>query len=246
MKCIFCKMCEATKAALNKQQQAWLIAQTNRETILEREADQERLRRAYGLLQTDPVQGFKEYLALAEQGSIWSMGSLGVAFQTGVGTPVDLAQAEKWYRRAHESGADEGLLWLGRLYLVSQRYTEAEQVFMAGVERGFVPAMYRLAWTYAKSTRWSEKRGEALHLLERASAAGDISARRFLANAMARGWFGLRRIPSGIRLLSSVAHDLAALIEDEEPVAPKRDAQLGFLSRLVRLCPLGAVRIPAS
>lgn len=144
MKCIFCKMCEIAKAALDKKERAWSLAQTNKSAMLEREADPERLQQAHDLLKTDPAQGFKEYLALAEQGSVWSMVSVGVACEIGTGTPADLARAEIWYRRAHEGGSDEGLLWLGRLYLQSRRYAQAEQVYRAGVERGFVPAMFRL------------------------------------------------------------------------------------------------------
>jgi len=106
--------------------------------------------------------------------------------------------------------------------------------------------MYRLAWIYSKSARWREKRDEALTLLERASAAGDIFAKHFLARSMAHGWFGLRRIPEGIRLIFRVGADMAELIKDEKLTTPKdSNEQLGFLGNLARLCPLGAIRIPA-
>jgi len=248
MKCIMCKMCETANAAVDKKLSAWLDAQTNERAIWEREADPERIAQAYDLLKTDPVQGFKEYLALAEQGSVWSMASVGAAFQKGLGTPPDLAQAEKWYRRAYDGGSDHGLLWLGQLYQRQRQYAKAEQVYRTGAERGWAPAMCRLAWVYSKSPAWPQKRKEALSLLERASAAGDLSARHFLAIAMMRGWFGLRRIPEGIRLTVKVSDDLYELVKDEEALAAKNDSDKppGFFSRLVQLFALGIMRIPAA
>lgn len=249
MKCIMCKLCEEAKAALDKKLLAWLDAHANKLAVWEREADQERIHHVHSLLlKTDPARGLKEYLALAEQGSVWSMAHVGAAFQKGIGTAPNPAQAEKWLRRAYENGSDHGLLWLGHLYLGSQEYAKAEEVFRTGVARGCVPAMYRLAWTYSKSSHWPEKRDEALALLERASAAGDLSAKYCLAMTMARGWFGLRRIPSGIRLIFRVVDEMAELIKDEQSAAGKRGskAKPTFFGRLARFYPLFAVRILAS
>lgn len=248
MKCVLCKICEAANAVLDKKMSAWSETQTNEMAIWERETDPERIQYAYNIRRTDPAESFREYLALAEQGSVWSMATLGGLFKSGTGTPLDLVQAEKWYRLAYEGGSDHGLLSLGHLYVTLRQYDQAEQVFRTGVERGLVPAMFRLAWTYSKTTYWPQKREEALRLLEQASAAGDLFAKRFLGNAMVHGWFGLRRIPGGFRLLSSLADDLAALLKDEEPVAPNTDANArpGFLSHFARVFWLSAVRVPAS
>lgn len=241
MKCIICKMCEAVHAAVEKKLAAWAHAQMNTHEMWEREPDHDRASRAYELLSTDPIEGFKECLALAEQGSIWAMGSVGWAFSRGNGTPRDLAQAEKWYRRAFDSGSDYALLGLGHLYMQQQEYTKAEEVFRTGADRGWVPAMYRLAWTYSKSAAWSQKRDEARDLLERASAAGDLSARRFLATATMRGWFGWRRIPSGIRMNFELADDLYELIKDDETLAigRKQNKAAGLISWLNRRLLLG-------
>jgi TPR repeat protein len=169
------------------------------------------------------------------------------AFASGIGTPPDLTQAEKWYRRGYEGGSDVCLLRLGYQYVNSGQVAKAEEVFKTGVERGLKPAMYRLAWTYSKSGQWPQRREEALLLLERASAAGDLYGRLFLSRAMIRGWFGLRLIPRGIRLSNSVADDLVELIANDELAASKRDssAQLGFVSRFARPWLLGAIRMPA-
>jgi Sel1 repeat len=248
MKCILCKMCETAHAAVDAKLQAWLNEHMNSVAIWEQETDQDRISRAHSLLKTNPNHAFEEYLALAEQGSVWGMANVGTLFQRGIGTSADLTQAEKWYRRAYEGGSDYGLIWLGQLYANSHQYAKAEEVFRMGTERGCVPAMLRLAWVYLKSPDWRQKRGEALILLERASAAGDLSAKGFLANAMARGWFGLRRIPEGIRLIFKVSDQMVELTKDDESLSPKTNgnAPLVFLGRLVRRYSLTAVRLPVS
>jgi TPR repeat protein len=219
VKRIFCMMSRASRAALNRKLFAWLGAQTNSVAIIEREADLAPIYRAHGLLKTEPKESFRQYLALAEHGSVWSMAKMGILFETGTGTERDLAQAEKWYLRAHEAGSDYGLIWLGHLYQRLKQYEKAQAVFRTGVARGFVPAMLRLASSYCNSPDWPQKRGEVRALLEAGSAAGDLLARRSLARAMACGWFGLRHIPTGIRLLFGVAGDLADLVKDETATA---------------------------
>jgi TPR repeat protein len=248
MKCILCKMCDATHTALSKKLFAWLDAQTNSVAIMEREADPASIYQAHDLMKTDPAESFRQYLALAERGSVWSMATLGNMFENGNGTARDLAQAEKWYLCAYEAGSDYGLIWLGHLYQELRQYDKAQEVLRTGVERGFVPAMLRLASSYWNSPDWPQRRDEALALLERGSAAGDFSARRYLAVGMTRGWFGLRHIPDGIRLVLSTAEDLANLLKDETTTAQTdRKTRPGFFSRLAaNLWLLGATRHPAS
>jgi hypothetical protein len=248
VKCILCRICEARQAILNKKFFAWLDAQTNSVAIMEREADRASIYQAHDLLKTDPAESFRQYLALAEQGSVWSMANVGQLFENGTGTARDLAQAERWYLRAYEAGSDYGLIWLGHLYQESRHYEKAQEVFRNGVERGFVPAMFRLAASYWNSPDWPQRRDEALALLERGSAAGDLSARHYLAVGMTRGWFGLRHIPDGIRLMFSTAEDLANLLKDEKAVTQsERKTRPGFFNRLAaQLWLLDTTRRPAS
>ncbi len=248
MKCILCKICEARQAIFNEKSLAWLNAQTNSVAIMEREADPASVYQAYDLLKTDPAESFRQYLALAERGSVWSMATVGNMFENGNGTARDLAQAEKWYLRAYEAGSDYGLIWLGHLYQKSRQYEKAQDVYRAGVERGFVPAMLRLASSYRNSPDWPQRRDEALTLLERGSAAGDFSARRYLAVGMTRGWFGLRHIPDGIRLVLNSAEDMANLVEGEKKATAQSDKKTRprFFSRLAaQLWLLDDTRHPA-
>lgn len=249
MKCIVCKMCEALNAALDKKLSAQRDAQMNTQEIGRRELDNEQFVHANELLANkDYTQAFRECLSLAEQGSVWSMGVVGWAFDTGTGVPQDLLLAEKWYRRAFDGGSDYGLFWLGVLYTKQGQWEKATEVFRTGAERDWAPAMYQLARLYLQSANWRQKRNDALVLLERASVAGDLSARRFLATTMMHGWFGWRRIPAGIRMFSKVAEDMAELVKDDQTLAAKLDSGKlsGFFSRFIQRLVLGISGIPAA
>jgi TPR repeat protein len=212
--------------------------------IWQRESDPDKLVQINALVKTDPVQAFKQYLGLAEQGSVWSMQWVGWAFETGTGTAQDSTQAEKWYRRSFEAGSDEGLLQLGRLYIKSGQYAKAEEIYRTGVERHWVPAMLRLAWIYSKAADWPAKREMTLKLLQRASGEGDLGAKDFLAQKMIRGWFGWSRIPSGVRLLYQVANDFGELLkEDERFIGKSSKKPLGFFGRFVQGFSVSLMRV---
>jgi len=233
MECVLCKICKARAEILEKKHLDWLEGQSNSVALMEREAEPEKVYQAHDLEKTDPAEAFKQYLALAEGGSVWSMATVGYMLANGTGIARDLVQAEEWYLRAYKAGSDYALIWLGSLYQNSNRYAEAQDVFRTGVGRGFVPAMYYLARSYWNSAEWPQRRDETLALLKRGSAAGDLWAKRFLANAMMRGYFGLRLIPAGIRLLLNFAEDLAKLVEDGRAAAPiEKEIRPGFLYRL--------------
>jgi TPR repeat protein len=233
MKCIFCKICEERLAVLDRKQLEWLEAQSNNVAIMEREADPQLVYQAHNLLETDPAACFKQYLALAASGSVWSMATVGKLFESGEGTDQDLAQAEEWYLRAHGAGSDYALIWLGLLYLKLNRQDDAQDIFRTGVDRGFAPAMFYLAWSCWKSGDWLQKRGEAMSLLQRGAAAGDLTAQRFLVSSMLRGRFGLQHVSAGFRLLSKVANDEAKIIEDDQGTTEGSGGKpLGFFGRL--------------
>jgi TPR repeat protein len=233
VKCIFCKICEERIAILNRKYFAWLEAQSNNIALMEREADPQLIYQAYALQESDPAACLKQYLELAEVGSVWSMATVGYMLEQGTGTARDLVHAEEWYLRAHRAGSDYALLWLGQLYLESNRLEKATDVFRTGVDRGFAPAMFYLAWSYWKSGDWLQKRDEALSLLQRGVTAGDLVAQRFLVTSMLHGRFGLRRVPAGFRLLSEMANDEAKIIEDDQRTTKGVGSKpLGFFGRL--------------
>jgi TPR repeat protein len=233
VKCIFCKICEERLAIFNRQYLEWLEAQSNSVALMEREADPQLVYEAHDLRETDPEACFGRYLTLAEGGSVWSMGTVGYMLENGTGIARDLVQAEEWYLRAHGAGSDYALIWLGLLYLETNRHEKAQDIFRTGVGRGFAPAMYHLAFSYWKSGDWLQKRNEAMLLLQRGATAGDLGAQRFLVTSMLRGRFGLQYVPAGFRLLSKVANDDGKIIEDDKAATESiRGKPLGFFGRL--------------
>ena len=248
MKCILCKMCEAAHAKFDKKMDAWLYEQSNHVEIMKKEENPEAVYEAHS--QTDSAESFKQFLALAESGSVWSMATVGQMFHAGTGTSKDLVQAEKWLSRAYQAGSDYGLICLGCLFERAERSEKAQEVYRAGVARGFVPAMVYLAASYRRSPNWTQRRHETLSLLENGRAADDLFARHWLTTAMVRGWFGLRYIPEGFRRLPSVAHEMAALVADEtSPLQVQGDSKTsaGLISRLAaQLWLVDGTRHPAS
>jgi TPR repeat protein len=228
-----CKICEKRSAILNRKYFDWLEAQSNSVALMEREVDPQQVYQAYDLLKTDPADSFRQFLALAESGSVWSMAMVGRMFESSEGTERDLVQAEEWYLRAYRAGSDYGLIWLGLVYLKSNQLENAINVFRTGVDRGFAPAMYHLAWSYWKSGDWPRKQSEAMSLLQRGFAAGDLSAGPFLAHSMARGRFGWRHVLAGLRLSFKVADAEGKVIEDDQASRKgSSDERLGFFGRL--------------
>jgi TPR repeat protein len=51
-------------------------------------------------LSTDPTRALAGLRALAGRGSVMSMVYIAYAYRTGIGTKIDLTQAEEWHRRA--------------------------------------------------------------------------------------------------------------------------------------------------
>lgn len=189
----------------------WEFAQANDWDVLDADPFKDELKAA---LATSPEEGFARLLDFANRGSVYSINHVAWRFAVGSGAPKDLDQAEAWYRRAYEGGSDRGMLEYGA-YLVSQgRAGEAEKVYEAGWQRGFVPAVYRLIRIRLRPTLPLAERLAWRPSLEWAAGAGHPAARYMLSKYLFRGWFGLRGIPKGVRLIC--AHLSAVLRGDED------------------------------
>jgi len=154
--------------------------------------------------------------ALAERGSVWSMLLVGWAYNAGAGVTADLAQAERWYRLAFEGGAQQAQLRLGWTYEQRSDVAGCEEVYGVGAADGWAPAMYHLAMIKFRQPRTPARLEAARILLEQASAQGDLGAQWVLAGLLWRGRFGLRQIPSGVRLALDLCKKLTALVDEED------------------------------
>ena len=176
-----------------------------------REDEYAPLRRAYDLLKTDPVRAQDTLHELAEQGSTRAMFYLGCVYERGEGAAVDPDQAVAWYRRAYERDPGQtkkqAAYYLGCLYQNRQDYANARDLFLAGVDLDYAPAIYRLGLMYRDGLGVAKQPDQARSLFERASALGNLHARRSLAIQYISGRFGPIHIFKGLHLLLSTTRD---------------------------------------
>jgi TPR repeat protein len=193
----------------------------NNDAPFEADADPTRLREIYELWRSRPAEAFVQFLSLAESGSVWSMMQVGYAYETGRGVPLDRVRAEDWYLKAHEKGSDYCLFRVSALAMRRSDFAKARTILDIGVARGLTRAMDYLAWMELKLSRNGEARRRARALYEQAIASGDFAARMSYAHAVARGRFGLREIPAGIRSLLAAAKDFSAQVDAEKNAQPR-------------------------
>jgi len=113
------------------------------------EPDLDRLRDLYAKLENNPFQALPGLKELAEQGSLASALYLADYFMNQASPPnKNEDQAKYWYAKAHQYGYPQASYMLGRLYYEENQYQLAFEAFSKGAEKGYAPAIYRLAKLY--------------------------------------------------------------------------------------------------
>jgi TPR repeat protein len=196
----------------------WEYAQGNDWDLLAADPFKDAVKASATLVDTSPEEGFAQLLDLANRGSLFGMNYVAWCYASGTGVTKDLDQAQAWYRRAYEGGSDRGLLDYGGYLVSTDRSDEAEKVYEAGWARGFAPAVYRLARIRLKAKLPLAKRLAWKPSLEWAAAAGHPAARFVLSKYLLRGWFGVRGVPRGVKLVW--AHFAAIFRDDEDRPIP--------------------------
>ena len=184
---------------------AWDTEQSNKWEILKREADRDALTRAFDLYASDPQAAFGVWLDLAERGSVWSMFDVASRYVGGRGVAADAGEAEKWFRRGVEAGDQRAMLACARMAVERGDYAAAEAVLQGGVDQNWAPAMFWLAWYRHKQSDSRETYRSIRPLLEAAALQGHPAARMMLGRFMAKGKFGILRIPAGWKHLRRVS-----------------------------------------
>ena len=202
------------EAEQTKRLKAWEYAQINDWDLLEADPFKDEARDAARLIETSPEAAFDRLLALAKQGSLYSMNFVAWCLVVGTGATEDVDEAMAWYQRAYEGGSDRALLEFGAFLVWKGQTVEAEQVYEAGWQRAFVPAVYRLIRMRLKPSLPLRTRLTWKPSLEWAAAAGHPAARHLLSRYLLRGWFGVLGIPRGVGL--AYAHVTGVLRDDED------------------------------
>jgi len=153
-------------------------------------------------------------------------------YHHGEGVASDRAESEAWFRRAFERGSQRGLLESGRNQVYRGDYDAAEAIFGVGTANGWAPAEGWLALARLRKPRTRATLKAVRPILDSAVAKGDPRAKVLLGACLARGWFGLRGIPSGIRLLWSFieeSRDVLKAIEAAKSGEASAQYRLGWL-----------------
>ncbi len=174
-------------------------------------------RLADALREKNPAAAIGEFKALAQQGSYMSMLTLGWLYLTGTGTPVDLAESERWFKRVAETGSVRAHYYLAATLLRAKHDAAAILALEYAVARGHSPSMVRLGGMYQVGRSIERDLSKAHQLYERAAERGNIFGKARLANLYLRKYKGLRMKLKGARLMAS------AMIEGASLVLKKQD-----------------------
>jgi TPR repeat protein len=125
-------------------------------------------------------------------------------YANGLGTQRDAATAEEYYRHALCAGSRKATIRYASLLFQRGAHDKGPSTLADGVQNGFIPAHFWLAWFHYKRAPTARTAREVRHLLVTAAEAGHPGAALLLARWTAFGKFGLRKIPDGIRMIFAV------------------------------------------
>lgn len=159
---------------------------------------------ARNLEKTEPMTAFALTRALAEQGSLRAIAQLAQQYHNGTGTPVSLSEAEMWYRRVADRAWGDAKVRaihnLGWLYEERDDLTRALAFFQQGAELRYPPSVCHLGYIFWRGLGVEKDPAKARALFERAVAAGNLAAQKFLSVQLLSGQFGLRNVLRGFAL----------------------------------------------
>jgi tetratricopeptide (TPR) repeat protein len=126
----------------------------------------------------------------AEAGDPAAQWRLGTKYDSGVGVPRDGAEAEKWYRRAAESGYAKAQNSLGSAYQADRRYSEAVGWYQKAADQGDALALNNLAYMYDLGLGVTQDRRHAFELYTKAAGQGNPEAMLNIAVVYGAGQLG--------------------------------------------------------
>lgn len=197
-----CRFCDRFWEWFRKQSSAWERAHSNEHELWSKESDHNRelITQADAITKTDPAASFRLCLEAAEAGSVWATEIVAWHYRMGNGVSADLNKALEYYYRAICGGSWMATIDYARLLATLGDDDTSEKVLSDGVESGFVPAYFWLAWLRYKRFKTREICKEVRPLLEYAAKMGHPAAKRTLAQWMLLGRFGPSEIFRGVAL----------------------------------------------
>lgn len=156
------------------------------------------------LFELDPQAALALFIELADEGSTFAMRWVGSLYRGGLGIPANLEIAEEYFRRGLCAGSWISTVGYANLLYRRGAHDEWPKTLADGVDTGFIPSFFWQAWNTYRLNPSSKVAEEVLPLMLKAAEAGHPGAKVMLARWTARGRFGLRKIPEGIRMLKMI------------------------------------------
>jgi hypothetical protein len=136
----------------------------------------------------NPTQAFALYTQCAEQGSAQAMNALGILCKTGVGTPLDVAQATKWFTKAGNVGYAKAWYNLGMIYKDTLDYTNAYNCFSKAASLNDPQSIYTKGYMLYKGFGCTQNYELAAQLFQEGAATGRINSMYFLGLCYRNGY----------------------------------------------------------
>jgi TPR repeat protein len=174
----------------------------------EKEPDRAAWLGAKSMLRSQPMLAIQQFRALAERGSLLSMLELGRAYASGIGTPIDVSQAEMWFGKVAQLGSIRAHWYLGRLLMRQRKYQEAKDALSFSAARGYAPALFDIGRLYLHGWGVERDRLKAQNYFERSADAGNVFAKTRLAGLLLRSGKGFSAKLKGVALVFSAYRDL--------------------------------------
>ena len=112
-------------------------------------------------------EGFNALKKKVDSGDIHYANSLGYAYEFGIGTPLNIKEAMKYYEMAVKQNNALGMTNLADLYIQENKLKKAKPLLLKAAEKEYGYAQYLLAMNFFYYKHENNK--EALHWLERAA-----------------------------------------------------------------------------
>lgn len=162
-----------------------------------------RVDKALRLLEIEPEMGLARLLKEAESGSVFAM--RWVAHLYGQrGGEAHRQLASEYLMKAVGAGSWQSVIPYASTLFKLGRHDLWPDVLEDGVEKGFVPAYFWLAWYRHKQKPSRKTAREHRHFLELAVTEGHLGAEMMLAQWTMRGKFGIRQMPQGLKMTADV------------------------------------------
>lgn len=146
-------------------------------------------------------QALAQYRSLADTGHPRAQLMVGWIYHHGLGLQENLGEAHKWYSLAAGQGSMEAQFNLGVLCMKQGDFSAGRDWYQKAASQGYLPACYRLAWSYESGSGTTVNREKAFNLFEQTMKEGHLPSQMAIAKRLLAGYRGPIRMIVGLGLM---------------------------------------------